>query len=150
MNTLAHVLGRPVGFSDHTLGIEVALASVALGSCVVEKHLTLDRKLSGPDHHVSLDPKEFFELVKGIRKVEEALGHGRKEPASSEARASAVFRRSLVAAVDIPKGTQVVESMVAIKRPGTGLLPSQRQLLLGKYSRVAIPRDTLFSMEMFE
>jgi len=150
MQTMVTAFGVPVGYSDHTLGIEVALAAVALGACVVEKHFTLDRTLPGPDHGSSLEPNELSALVKGIRTVEVALGHGRKEPTVSEANTAAVARRSLVAACDIPLMTVLTEQHIAIKRPGTGLPPSMREYLVGKKSRTFVPADTPLSLELFE
>ncbi|MFH1633111.1 MAG: N-acetylneuraminate synthase, partial [Chloroflexota bacterium] len=150
MQTMVPAFGIPVGYSDHTLGIEVALAAVALGACVVEKHFTLDRTLPGPDHGASLEPKELAALVKGIRTVEAALGNGRKEPAASEANTAAVARRSLVAAYDIPAGTILTVQHIAIKRPGTGLPPSAREYLVGKKARTFVPADTLLSLDLFE
>lgn len=150
MRTMATAFGVPVGYSDHTLGIEVALAAVALGACVVEKHFTLDRTLSGPDHGASLEPNELSALVKGIRIVEAALGTGRKEPAATEANTSMVARRSLVAACDIPLMTVLTEQHIAIKRPGTGLPPAMREYLVGRRARTMIPADTLLTLELFE
>jgi N,N'-diacetyllegionaminate synthase len=150
MQTMATAFGVPVGYSDHTLGIEVALAAVALGACVVEKHFTLDRTLCGPDHGASVEPEELYALVRGIRTVEAALGNGRKEPAVSEANTETVARRSLVAASDIPSMTVLTEQHIAIKRPGTGLPPGMCKYLIGKKTRTFIPRDTLLSLELFE
>jgi N-acetylneuraminate synthase/N,N'-diacetyllegionaminate synthase len=150
MQTMTTAFGVPVGYSDHTLGIEVALAAVALGACVVEKHFTLDRTLHGPDHSASLEPDELFALVTGIRTVETALGNGRKEPTASEANTEKVARRSLVAACDIPLMTVITEQHIAIKRPGTGLPPLMREFLVGKRARTFIPIDTLLSLELFE
>ena len=150
MQTMATAFGVPVGYSDHTLGIDVALAAVALGACVVEKHFTLVRTLPGPDHSASLEPNELSALVKGIRTVEAALGNGRKEPAASEANTAMVARRSLVAACDIPLMTVLTEQHIAIKRPGTGLPPSMREYLVGKKARTFIPADTLLSLELFK
>lgn len=149
MQTMAEAFGLPVGYSDHTPGIEVALAAVALGACVIEKHFTLDRTLPGPDHRVSLEPQELVALVRGIRTVEAALGHGRKEPAPSEADTAAVARKSLVAAKDIAKGSTVTADSIAIKRPGTGLPPAVLDHLLGRTAIREIPADTLLTMEMF-
>ena len=148
MHTLAAAFGVPVGYSDHTLGIEVAIAAVALGACVIEKHFTLDRSLPGPDHRASLEPDELAALVRGIRTVEAALGHGRKEPAASEANTTVVARRSLVAARDIPAGTVLTEEMIAIKRPGTGLPPAMRPYLIGRTARITILAGTLLTLEM--
>ena len=148
MQTMAAAFGAPVGYSDHTTGIEVALAAVALGACVVEKHFTLDRTLPGPDHQASLEPDELAALVRGIRTVEAALGHGRKEPAASEANTLAVARKSLVAARDIPPGTALTEDLIAVKRPGTGLPPAMKPYLVGRTAREAIPAGTLLGLEM--
>lgn len=148
MRTMATAFGVPVGYSDHTLGIEVALAAVALGACVIEKHFTLDRSLPGPDHRASLEPDELAALVQGIRTVEAALGHGRKEPAISEMDTAAVARKSLVAARDIPAGTALSEELIAVKRPGTGLPPAMRPYLVGRAVRVSIPAGALLKLEM--
>lgn len=138
----------PVGYSDHTLGTEVALGAVALGACVIEKHFTLDRNLPGPDHQASLEPDELAGLVKGIRVVESALGHGRKEPADCEASIAAVARRSLVATLDIPAGTTLTEEMISVRRPGTGLMPSALPYMIGRVSRITIPAGTVLTLEM--
>jgi len=148
MNTLATAFGMPVGYSDHTLGIELAIAAVALGACVIEKHFTLDRNLPGPDHRASLEPDELRALVHGIRIVEAALGHGRKEPVASEANTAAVARRSLVAARDIEPGAVLTEELIALRRPGTGLPPMLRPYLIGRTVKVPVPAGTLFTLEM--
>jgi N,N'-diacetyllegionaminate synthase len=147
MQTMKTAFGLPVGYSDHTLGVEILLAAVAMGACVIEKHFTLDRTLPGPDHRASLEPTELTTLVRGIRKVESALGLGRKEPAASEADTAAVARRSLVAACDIPPGTVLGEQHIAIKRPGTGLPPFLRQYLIGRQTKDAIPADAMLKLE---
>ena len=148
MRTMGMAFGVPVGYSDHTPGIEVTLAAVALGACVIEKHFTLSHNLTGPDHKASLEPDELGALVRGVRIVEAALGHGRKEPAISEANTAAVARKSLVAARDIPAGTVLTQELIAIKRPGTGLAPAARPYLLGRTARVFIPCGTLLTLEM--
>ena len=148
MSCMTEAFKVPVGYSDHSLGIEVALAAVALGACVIEKHFTLDRSMPGPDHKASLEPAELIDLVRGIRKVEQALGHGRKEPAPSEAEIARVARKSLVAAEDIPAGTVLTEEMVAVKRPGTGLVPSLKAFVVGRTARRAIPEGALLEWEM--
>jgi len=149
MQTLATACRVPVGYSDHTLGNEVALAAVALGACVIEKHLTLDRKMSGPDHAASAEGEDFRALVHGIRRVEAALGDGRKMPAATEGHTAAVARKSLVAARDLAAGEIMTEMAIAIKRPGTGLPPARRGELLGRKVRAAIPAGTLLTLEMF-
>jgi sialic acid synthase SpsE len=148
MQTMATAFGAPVGYSDHTLGTEAALAAVALGACVIEKHFTLDRKLPGPDHRASLEPSDLAALVLGIRTVEAALGHGRKEPSASELGTARVVRRSLVAAQDILAGTVLTEEIIVSKRPGTGLPPSMRPYLVGRTVKVSLSAGTLFTLEM--
>ncbi|HUP32557.1 MAG TPA: N-acetylneuraminate synthase [Gaiellaceae bacterium] len=148
MATMEAAFGVPVGFSDHTLGSEVALAAVALGACMIEKHLTLDRSAPGPDHAASLEPPAFGELVRGIRAVESALGDGQKLPAPSERATAAVARKSLVAARDIAAGTVVTDEMVVLSRPGTGLPPGARDLIVGRVAAVDIARGTLLSAEL--
>jgi len=148
MRTLADRFAVPVGYSDHTHGIEVALAAVALGACVIEKHLTLDRRMSGPDHAASVEPDELHRLVDGIRIVEAALGHGRKEPTVSEAPTAVVARKSLVAAKDIAAGTRLTEDLVTVKRPGIGLPPTMREHIIGKVATRDIPAQTVLSLEM--
>ena len=148
MYTMAETFHVPVGYSDHTPGIEVALAAVAMGACVIEKHFTLDRNLPGPDHRASLEPGELAALVRGIRIVEAALGHGRKEPAASEASAAAVARRSIVAAHDIPAGARLTGDMLTIKRPGTGLAPAMWSHLVGRIATRDIPANTILTWEM--
>jgi len=148
MRTLSEAFGAPVGFSDHTLGMEVALAAVALGACVIEKHFTLDRDLPGPDHRASLEPREIKALVQGIRTVESALGDGRKVPQSAELNTASVARKSLAAAHDIPINTILSLEDVAVKRPGTGLVPSMMPFFLGRKVRVAVPKDSLLDFGM--
>ena len=148
MQTMASAFDVPVGYSDHTLGIEISLAAVALGSCVIEKHVTLDRSLPGPDHAASIEPDELAELVRSIRTIEAALGDGAKKPAPSEAVTAAVARKSLVAARDIPAGSKLTEEMVAIKRPGTGLAPTMRSKFLGRTAVRNIAEGTLLTPDM--
>ncbi|MDP3722493.1 MAG: N-acetylneuraminate synthase [Candidatus Omnitrophota bacterium] len=150
MPAMAQAFQVPVGYSDHTPGIEVALAAVTLGACVIEKHLTLDRTLPGPDHQASLEPHELSALVKGIRTVESALGHGRKEPAASECGNALTARRSLVAAQDLRAGMRLASELIAIKRPGTGLPPAVLPHLIGRTMRVDVPAGSVLGWEMLE
>jgi N-acetylneuraminate synthase/N,N'-diacetyllegionaminate synthase len=150
METMRSEFEVPVGFSDHTEGIAVALAAVALGACVIEKHFTLDRNLPGPDHRASLEPDALKAMMRGIREVESALGDGRKVPAPEELDTANVARRSLVAACAIPAGTTLSDKHVAILRPGTGLPPAMRERMLGRRVRQDIPAGSLLSLEMFE
>lgn len=149
MQTMARAFNVPVGYSDHTPGIEVSLAAVALGACIVEKHFTLDRNLPGPDHQASAEPAELAALVRGIRIVEAALGDGRKQPAASEANTAAVARKSLVAACDVPTGAVITAEMIAIKRPGTGLPAAMREFLVGRTAHTTISAGTLLTLDMF-
>jgi N,N'-diacetyllegionaminate synthase len=126
-----------VGFSDHTEGIEIAVAAVALGACIIEKHITLDRELPGPDHRASIEPDEFACMVRSIRNLELALGDGIKRPSASEERNSLVARKSLVAARAIAKGELFSEQNLVAKRPGTGISPMRLDELLGRPA----PRD---------
>jgi N-acetylneuraminate synthase len=148
MQAMATAFGLPVGYSDHHLGTEVAMAAVALGACVIEKHFTLDRSLPGPDQRASVEPGELAALVRGIRTVESALGHGRKEPAASEAATAAVVRKSLVAARHIPAGSRLTEDMIAVRRPGNGLPPAMRDHVVGLVAKQDIPAETVLSLEM--
>jgi len=138
----------PVGYSDHTEGITVPLAAAAMGACVVEKHFTLARNLPGPDHRASLEPAELAGMVRGIRTVEAALGNGVKRAAPEELNTAAVARRSLVAACDLRAGTLLTESMIAIRRPGTGLPPSALPQLVGQRLRQDVAAGALFALEM--
>ncbi len=122
MHHLNEKLGVAVGYSDHTLGIEVPIAAVALGAWVIEKHFTLDRTMEGPDHRASLEPHELKAMVKAIRNIEQAVGgSGIKEPSPSEMKNVAIARKSIVAAQPIKKGKLLTEDNLAVKRPGTGL-----------------------------
>lgn len=150
METMADALGVPVGYSDHTPGIYVSLAAAAMGACVIEKHFTLDKNLPGPDHKASLEPDELKEMVYGIRLVEKALGSLIKAPAEAELEVRNVARKSIVAEVDIPAGTVIVEDMLSFKRPGTGIAPKDVVKFIGKTPVVDIKKGTLISLTMFE
>ena len=121
MQTAFHL---PVGYSDHTLGIEVSLAAAALGACVIEKHITLDKNLPGPDHKASLEPQELKRLVSGIKTIESALGGGIKSPAGSEAVNRPIIRRSLIAASDINQGAVFKPANLQALRPADGISPA--------------------------
>jgi N,N'-diacetyllegionaminate synthase len=120
---LRETFGVPVGFSDHTIGPRAAMGAVALGACMVEKHVTLDRNLPGPDHWFSAEPEEIRELVEHIRFMEEALGSPALEPTEKELGMRRIARRSIVASRDIGEGEVIGREMVAFRRPGTGLPP---------------------------
>lgn len=137
MLTIRDAFGVAVGYSDHTVGIEVAIAAVALGATVIEKHFTLDRNLPGPDHKASLEPNELKAMVAAIRNIEQALGDGIKQPTASEAKNKPFARKSLVAARAIRAGEVFSETNLAVKRPGTGLSPMRWDEVLGRKA----PRD---------
>ena len=147
---LAATFGRPVGYSDHTVGEAACLAAVALGACVIEKHLTLDQGMEGPDHAASMEPSAFSDLVRKIRALPAILGSGEKRPQRSELATRAAARKSLVADCDISAGTVLTPKMVACKRPGTGLAPGKLWDYLGRVAKRDIRQDTLLSEEMFE
>ena len=130
--TMRDAFGVNVGYSDHTMGHEVAVAAVALGACVIEKHLTLDRTAAGPDHSASLEPAEFADMVRAIRNIELALGNGIKIPQPSEIDNMAVARKSLVAAAAIREGDQFTSVNITTKRPGSGLSPMLLDDVLGR------------------
>lgn len=134
-------LGLPVGFSDHTLGIVASVAAAALGACLIEKHLTVDKNLPGPDHKASVDPAELRELVQYVRKVEKVLGSAEKKPAKSEIEIKLVARKSIVAGADIKSGTVITRAMLACKRPGNGLAPKFLEKVIGKTARADIKKD---------
>jgi N,N'-diacetyllegionaminate synthase len=123
MNAMGSRFGVPVGYSDHTAGIEIPIAAVALGATVIEKHFTLDRTMEGPDHKASLEPTEFKDMVRAIRIIEVAMGSGEKIPAESERKNSAVARKSIIAKRHIRKGEVFSEENLTVKRPGSGISP---------------------------
>lgn len=135
MATMSRQFGLPVGYSDHTAGIHVALAAVALGAVVIEKHFTIDRGLPGPDHMASVEPDELKILVDQIRDIEQSLGDGIKRPTESELKNRGVARRSLVVSRDVAKGEQFSEDNLTCKRVGEGTSPFEYWNLLGKTAR---------------
>jgi N-acetylneuraminate synthase len=141
MDTMAQAFGLPVGYSDHTLGIEMAIAAVARSATVIEKHFTLDRTLPGPDHAASLEPDELKHMVNAIRHVEAGLGSARKLPAPAEVPNRAVARRSIVARRPIAAGEVFALEMLEWKRPGTGLSPMEVWTLIGKKATRAYVAD---------
>lgn len=150
MDSLRGVFHLPVGYSDHTEGILVPVAAVARGACVIEKHITLDRTLPGPDHAASLEPGELKEMISTLRQVERALGNPKKKPESCEILNRNVARKSIVAGVDIPAGTRLTSSMLAFKRPGIGIEPKYLQDIVGKRTTQAIKKDALLLWDMVE
>ena len=132
MNTIAQAFGVSVGYSDHTDGIYVPIAAVAMGAVVIEKHLTLDRNMPGPDHKASLEPDQFATMVHGIRTIERALGDGIKRPTPSEKTNLSVVRKSLVAACPIHSGELFSQDNLTAKRPGTGISPMHWDAWIGR------------------
>jgi len=141
MNTLKEAFGFPVGYSDHTMGIEVSLSAVALGAMVIEKHFTLDRNLPGPDHRASLEPTELKDMIVKIRNIERALGSAVKHPVGEEIQNREISRRSIVATVDIPQGTVITSDMLTAKRPGIGIPPKYVTALVGHKAVATIKKD---------
>ena len=141
MQTLKLAFGLPVGYSDHSPGIEIAIAAVALGAEIIEKHFTLDRSLPGPDHAASLEPKELKQMVAAIRNVESALGDGIKKPALCELPNIPVARKSVVAARALSAGQKLAAADLDIKRPGTGLSPKLLTVLVGRTLRTNVEPD---------
>ena len=131
MKTIADRFNIKVGYSDHTIGIEIPIAAVALGAKVIEKHFTLDKKLPGPDHKASLNPDELQDMVMAIRNTEQALGTGLKKPSQSEIRNREFVRKSIVAAINISKGDCLTEKNITVKRPGNGISPMRWDEVIG-------------------
>lgn len=143
MENMRERFGLRVGYSDHTMGIAVPIAAVALGACLIEKHITLNRKLPGPDHASSLEPDEFRAMVNAIREVEKALGKPEKSPTNSEMKNRAVARKSLVANCFIRRGDLLTRDNIGIKRPGIGLSPFAYWQMLGRAANREYEPDDL-------
>lgn len=146
MDTLRKEFGVEVGYSDHTKGIEVPIAAVALGATVIEKHFTLDRNMEGPDHKASLEPDELKEMVTAIRHIELALGDGRKTVSASEAKNIVVARKSIIAACDIKKGELFTEDNLTVKRPGNGISPMKWDEVIGQVAKHDFLEDELIEI----
>ncbi len=147
MNTMKKKFKLPVGYSDHTMGIEVSVAAAAIGASVVEKHFTLDRTMEGPDHKASLEPLEMKNMVRSIRNIELAMGDGIKKPAASEESVRRVVRKSLVAARTIHTGAAITPDDIAVKRPGTGIHPEFRESVVNKKAARKIDEDSVINWE---
>lgn len=140
-------LGLPIGYSDHTLGIEVPIAAVALGATVIEKHFTLDKTLPGPDHKASLEPNELKAMVSAIRNIEKVIGgSGLKEVSKSEEKNKPIARKSIVASTDIKKGNIFTPENLTVKRPGTGISPMQWDEVIGKEAKRDFQEDELIEL----
>lgn len=143
MLTLKNTFGLPVGYSDHTKGIEIPIAAAALGAEIIEKHFTLDNNMPGPDHKASLEPCELKAMVSSIRHVDEAMGNGNKEPAECEKKNIVIARKSLVAKKNIKKGEIFTEENLTVKRPGNGISPMMWDDYLGKVAERDYKEDDL-------
>ena len=146
MSTIAKATDKDVGYSDHTKGIEVPIAAVAMGATVIEKHFTLDKTMDGPDHKASLEPEELTQMVRAIRHIEKAVGTGKKEPTASEKGNKAIARKSIVAACKITKGEVFSESNITTKRPGNGISPMKWHEVLGKTAPKDFDEDELIEL----
>lgn len=151
MTTLKEALRVNIGYSDHTLGIEVPIAAVAMGATIIEKHFTLDRSLPGPDHSASLEPGELKNMIGAIRNIELALsGDGKKKPSLSEIRNIPIVRRSIFYASSLRKGHKIRSCDMVMKRPGTGVSPMVFEEYIGKILRVKVEKEQMLSKEDLE
>ena len=153
MNVMLELKKRfryPVGFSDHTIGNESSITAVALGACIIEKHVTLDRNLPGPDHQASSTIEEFKEMVKSIRKVEKIMGNPINKVSSQEREIAEVARKSIVSKSSIPKGIIITEKDICYKRPGTGYLPIEKKKVIGKKTTKRIPANKVITKDFFK
>lgn len=146
MKLIKQKFGVEVGYSDHTLGIEVPIAAVALGAKVIEKHFTLDKNMEGPDHKASLEPNELKKMVKCIRNIELALGEEKKEASISEIKNKEIARKSIVAKSNIKKGEIFSENNITVKRPGNGISPMEWDNIIGKIAKKDFIEDELIEI----
>ncbi len=146
MGTIKEEIGVSVGYSDHTPGIEAAVAAAALGAEIIEKHFTLDRNMEGPDHKASLEPDELAEMVKAVRHIEQALGDGEKKASESEKKNMAIARKSIVAGCDIKAGDKFTEDNLTAKRPGTGLSPMLWNQVIGQTAKRDFAADEMIEL----
>ena len=146
MVTIREAFKMKVGYSDHTLGIEIPVAAVALGATVIEKHFTLDRNMEGPDHKASLEPNELKSMIRAIRNVEKALGSGLKIPSRSELKNKEIVRKSIVAKRDIKKGEIFNESNLTVKRPGYGISPMRWNEVIGRIASKDFKADEVIEL----
>jgi N,N'-diacetyllegionaminate synthase len=146
MLTIRDECGVEIGYSDHTLGIEIPIAAVAMGAKVIEKHFTLDRKMQGPDHKASLEPSELKAMVSSIRNIEVALGNGVKVPSVSESKNISIARKSIVALKNIKAGDKLTEENITVKRPGDGINPMKWDEVIGLVANKNFSEDELISL----
>jgi N,N'-diacetyllegionaminate synthase len=150
MLTIKEAFDVNIGYSDHTLGIEVSLAAVALGASIIEKHFTLSKSMEGPDHIASLEPKELNQLVNGIRKIEKALGSRVKAPSQSEKKNLAIARKSIHVSKDLNKGHIFTKNDLTIKRPGTGISPLFLNEILGCKAKFDLVEESILNFRDIE
>lgn len=150
MKSIQEKFDIPVGYSDHTMGIEIPIAAVAMGATVIEKHITLDTGLSGPDHLASLDPVEFKRMVLAIRNIELALGNGVKQPSLSEEKNMSIVRKSVHLAAQVLKGETIDASHLAMQRPGNGISPMRLKDIIGKKYRRNLDREHMLTWQDIE
>lgn len=148
IQTMACTFQIPIGLSDHSLGIHVSLAAVAMGAKVIEKHFTLDRTMPGPDHNFAIQPDELNQLVSDIRDIERAMGTGIKDKSDNEQEMYEKARRSIIALTDIPKGTKITKNKIIIKRPGYGIKPKYIDIIIGREAKVDIKADQWITWDM--
>jgi sialic acid synthase SpsE len=150
MNSIACEFGVKIGYSDHTLGIEIPVAAVALGAVCIEKHFTLDKNMEGPDHKASLMPDELKAMVEAIRNIEKALGTGEKKPSESEAKNKDIARKSIHLATDLKSGHVLSENDLIMKRPGNGISPMQMPFIIGKKLKIDLNEDSILELKHLE
>ncbi|BDR87039.1 N-acetylneuraminate synthase [Clostridium tetani] len=150
MITMKSAFKLPIGYSDHTLGIEIPIAAVAMGAKVIEKHFTLDRSMNGPDHKASLEPLELKEMVKSIRNIEKAFGDGVKRCNDSEKNTKLIARKSIVSKVKIKRGEIITEDKLTIKRPGNGIETKNLYHIVGKKALEDIEEDTIITWDQIK
>lgn len=146
LHTLRDELGVNVGYSDHSMGIEIPIAAVAMGATVIEKHFTLDKGMKGPDHKASLEPEELRAMIRAIRNVEKALGSGLKEPSKSEIKNKVIARKSIVAMTDIAEGDILTEENLTTKRPANGISPMLWEKVIGTAAKRDFKKDELIEI----
>ncbi|MFA4853071.1 MAG: N-acetylneuraminate synthase [Bacteroidales bacterium] len=147
MQTIANTFKVNVGYSDHTLGIEIPIAAVALGATIIEKHFTLDRNMKGPDHKASLEPHELKEMIRCIRNIEIALGDGIKVPSQSEKKNILIARKSIHYSISLRKGHLINENDIIMKRPGSGVSPKHIDIIINRKLIRDVNQDEMFSWE---
>ena len=149
IKTMELAFGLHTGYSDHTVGSDAVLAAVSLGARIIEKHFTLDKKMEGPDHKVSMEPSELKAMVRSIRNIEKSMGDGIKRPAPCEVRNRDLLRRSLVFTKKLGKGAKISSRDITIKRPGFGLEPKYKDIIVNKTLKKSVTEDELVTWETF-